>query len=81
MAKRRKTAHGGRREGAGRKPTLDQPSLVVLRCEARQVEALDAYAKAHGLPSRSAAVRTIVAATLEESDNGKPERAPGVGAG
>lgn len=74
MTKRRAT-HGGRREGAGRKPTLEKPSPVLVRFEQRQLDAVDRYGRERKLPSRSAAMRTLVDETLiaEESDHGQRE--------
>jgi len=63
MAKRRAT-HGGRREGAGRKPTLEKPSPVLVRFEQRQLDAVDKYGKDRKIPTRSAAIRTLVDETL-----------------
>lgn len=73
MARKRKAEHGGRREGAGRKPTLDKPSPTIIRLEARQLEAIDRYGRDRKIPNRSAALRAIVDEVTnpnsEESDN------------
>lgn len=78
MAKSKKVMHGGRREGAGRKATLEKPSPVLVRLEKRQLDALDRFGKERKLPNRSTSLRTIVDEATkpsEESDNdGSKER-------
>jgi len=60
MKKQKKKTHGGRREGAGRKPTLESPSSVMIRLEQRQIQAIDLYGRERKLGTRSAALRSIV---------------------
>jgi hypothetical protein len=62
--KKTKVLHGGKRRGAGRKPMLANPTKVLVRFEARQLEAVDHYQAAQGLPTRNAALRSLVDATL-----------------
>ena len=61
MKKRvKKKAHGGRREGAGRKPSLERPSLIVARFSEQHMGIVDRFAVRRELPSRSSALRAIV---------------------
>jgi hypothetical protein len=69
MAKK-KTNHGGKRQGAGRKATLENATPVLVRFEEKQLTKLDTYTQQKKLPSRSAALRTMVDETqIEESDD------------
>jgi len=46
----KKNTHGGRRPGAGRKPTHDESMVqVAMRVPRELLAKVDAYAKAHGL--------------------------------
>jgi len=69
MAKK-KTNHGGKRAGAGRKATLENATPVLVRFEEKQLTRLDSYTQQRKLPNRSAALRNMVDETqIEESDN------------
>lgn len=69
MAKK-KVQHGGKREGAGRKPTLEDPQKLLIRFEPKHVAAVDRFARKRKLGTRNEALRTLVEETLltEESD-------------
>jgi hypothetical protein len=53
--------HGGRREGAGRKPLEGVGTQVVaVRLTPKNVDQVERYMDAHGLPNFSAAVRAMI---------------------
>jgi len=52
--------HGGKRAGAGRKPTLVDAQKLLVRFEARHLSALDIYARDHQLTTRAAAIRGLI---------------------
>ena len=62
-AKRRKGSWGGRRPGAGRKPTLKEPVSITGDLERADAEALEAIAEDRGV-SVASLVREAVAAYL-----------------
>jgi hypothetical protein len=69
MSKRKKAAHGGAREGAGRKATLKRPIKVLVTLEGGQARKLAKLCKRTG-QNRSAAVRELIDTNIkEESDN------------
>ena len=69
MAKK-KTNHGGKRVGAGRKAMLENATPVLVRFEEKQLTRLDSYTQQRKLPNRSAALRNMVDETqIEESDD------------
>jgi hypothetical protein len=64
MASRRKTGSwGGRREGAGRKPEVENPRRLTVDFEAPDFEAIAAIAKKAGR-SLASVVREAVSAYL-----------------
>jgi hypothetical protein len=69
---KQKPQHGGRRDGAGRKPSLENPSTTIVRFEEKQLAALERFKAERKLPNRSAALRTLVDENLnpEESEHG-----------
>ena len=54
--------HGGRREGAGRKPLPDGRVTRCYTVTLRHVELLERYRQTHGLNSASEAIRHIIEA-------------------
>jgi len=74
MAKSKKVMHGGRRDGAGRKSTLEKPSPVLVRLEQRQLDALDRFGKERKLPNRSTSLRTIVDEATQPSEESDDDR-------
>jgi hypothetical protein len=52
--------HGGRREGAGRKPLSDGILRRLYSLTPRHVELLDGYRQRHGLRTNSAALRHMI---------------------
>lgn len=53
---------GGQREGAGRRPFLEDPVRVTFNLEARHVESLRAYQEAGGCATLSEALREVLEA-------------------
>ena len=69
MSKRKKAAHGGAREGAGRKASLKRPIKVLVTLEGGQARKLAKLCKRTG-QNRSAAVRELIDTNIkEESDD------------
>ena len=64
MAKKKRKifTHGGKRDGAGRKPMFDEYAKISVSMDASLVEKLDAYCRRHDL-NRSQAVRKILEKT------------------
>ncbi len=54
----KKVKHGGKRKGAGRKPTGKDP-IVALRLSPDMIAAIDKAAKAEGV-SRSEKIRSVL---------------------
>ena len=52
--------HGGKREGAGRKPQADKVERVTFYVGASQVVWLEEYTARHGYTNLSASVRAIL---------------------
>lgn len=54
MARAKKPQHGGRRKGAGRKPTgAALEKVLFIRCAPDLLAALDAYAESQRTPGRA----------------------------
>lgn len=54
------SSHGGRREGAGRKPLADGITRRLFALTPRHSELLEQYRQRHGLRSASAAIRHLI---------------------
>jgi len=61
MPAKKKGQHGGRREGAGRKPLPEgHTSAVTVRLTATHIEKAERWQDAHGSENFSAAVREMI---------------------
>ena len=54
-----KNLHGGKREGAGRKPQYDDAVMIAALIPAKLREKLDRFAKAKGISRSQAVVEAI----------------------
>lgn len=62
-ARKKKASHGGKRRGAGRPPTLEDPVRYILSLERAEIDALEAIA-AEQDRSIASVVREAVSAYL-----------------
>lgn len=67
----KKQQHGGKREGAGRKPTLEDPQKILIRFEPRHIAAVDRFARSRKLGTRNEALRTLVEEVLLKEEGGE----------
>ena len=56
---RKKTSHGGKRVGAGRKPNYVNPVMIAALVPTKLRDKLDSFAKANGLSRSQAVVEAI----------------------
>ena len=55
----KKTSHGGKRAGAGRKPRYENPVMIAARVPAKICDKLDRFAEANGLTRSEAVVEAV----------------------